>query len=353
MMTHVFIREPKLEDNEPFISAMQHSQSLHYPWVKAPATAHEFTEYFQRYQQPNQKSFLVCDSAENIVGVYNVNEIVRGLFQNAYLGFYAVADFAGKGYMSAGLKLVLTKIFNELKLHRIEANIQSENVRSIQLIKSNGFRYEGFSPRYLKIDNEWRGHEHWAMTYEDFVKNDADVLKKDCVDIVSYDAEWSSKANAEINRLKQALSPSKIIDIQHVGSTAIPGMAAKPIIDIQVAAQSLDEIKVIAIPALQKLGYEYWYENPDHERMFFVKGMPPFGEKRTHHVHIVGHTSKHWIEKINFRDYLIAHPEIAKEYQQLKINLAQQYAHDREEYTNAKAEFVNKILKLAQQNGKN
>lgn len=349
-MPNIMIREPMLKDKESFISAMQRSQSLHHPWVKAPTTAKEFDEYLQRFQQPNQRSFLVCNEAENIVGVFNVSEIVRGLFQNTYLGFYAVADFSGKGYMSAGLKLVLAKVFNELNLHRIEANIQPDNMQSIQLIKKNGFRYEGFSPRYLKIDNEWRGHEHWAMTYEDFVRNDADMLKKDQVDIVAYNSEWPIKARIEIEKLREILPSSKIIDIQHVGSTAIPGMAAKPIVDIQIAAHSLDEMKIIAIPALQKLGYEYWYENPDPERMFFVKGMPPFGDKRTHHVHIVEPTSKHWSGKINFRDYLIAHPEIAKEYQQLKIKLAEQYTYDREEYTNAKGEFVNKVLKLAQQN---
>lgn len=351
-MSNVFIREPKIEDKEAFISAMQRSQSLHHPWVKSPTTAKEFDEYFQRFQPPSQRSFLVCDAVENIVGVFNVSEIVLGLFQNAYLGFYAVADFSGKGYMSAGLKLVLVKVFNELKLHRIEANIQPDNVQSIQLIKKNGFRYEGFSPRYLKFDNEWRGHEHWAMTYENFIRNDTDVLKKDHVDIVAYNSEWPTKTRIEIKKLREVLPSSKIIDIQHVGSTAIPGMAAKPIVDIQIAAHSLDEMKIIAIPALQKLGYEYWYENPDFERMFFVKGMPPFGDKRTHYVHIVEPTSKHWSGKINFRDYLISHPEIASEYQQLKIKLAEQYTYDREEYTNAKGEFVNKILKLAQQNMK-
>ncbi len=188
--------------------------------------------------------------------------------------------------------------------------------------------------------------------FKDFIRNDIEVLKKDHVDIVAYDPEWLTKANIEISKLREILPVSKIIDIQHVGSTAIPGMAAKPIVDIQIAVHSLEEMKVIAIPALQKLGYEYWYENPDPERMFFVKGMPPFGEKRTHHVHIVEPSSKHWREKIDFRDYLIAHPEIAKEYQDLKIKLAKQYTYDREKYTNAKGEFVNRILKLAKkQNG--
>lgn len=103
-------------------------------------------------------------------------------------------------------------------------------------------------------------------------------------------------------------------------------------------------MKAIAIPVLQKLGYEYWYENPDPERMFFMKGMPPFGESRTHHVHIVEPTSKHWRDKIFFRDHLIAHPEIAQAYQQLKLKLTQEYATDREAYTNAKSKFINKVL---------
>ena len=346
-MHNIFIRELKIEDKEIFLTAMQHSQSFHHPWVKAPITSKEFDDYFERYQKPNQKSLLVCHGIGTLVGVYHINEIVRGLFQNAYLGFYAVSDFAGKGYMSAGLKAVLAYVFNELQLHRIEANIQPDNLRSIQLVKKNGFRYEGFSPRYLKINNEWCGHEHWTITYEDFIRDEADILNKDYVDIVAYDSTWPIKANMEINKLKSILPSSLVVDIQHVGSTAIVGMAAKPIIDIQIAVSSLNDIKIIAIPALQKLGYEYWQENPDPERLFFVKGMPPFGEMRTHHIHIVEPTSKHWNQKIYFRDYLISHPDIAKKYQDLKIQLAQQYTYDREEYTNAKSDFINRILKLA------
>ena len=345
-MNEVVIREPKIEDKEKFIAAMQRSKLLHHPWINAPTTDQEFDNYLQRYQQPNQKSFLVCDAAGNITGVFNISEMVHGLFQNAFLGFYVVADYAGKGYMSAGLKLVLAKVFNELKLHRIEANIQPENLRSIQLIKKNRFRYEGFSPRYLKIDNEWRGHEHWAKTYEDFIVDTKEVLAKDHVEIIPYNPEWPHQAQVEMDKISNALPKDCLIDIQHVGSTAIPGLSAKPIIDMQIAARSLDEMKVIAVPALQKIGYEYWADNPDAERLFLVKGMPPFGEKRTHHVHIFEPTSKHWMERILFRDYLIAHPETAKEYEQLKIKLAQEHTFDREQYTAAKADFVKKVLAL-------
>ena len=168
MINSIIIREPTVEDKEVFLQAVLRSQSLHHPWVKSPQTPQEFDEYLQRAQQPNQKCFLVCDQSNNIAGVFNISEIVRGFFQSAYLGFYAVADYVSQGYMSAGLKLVLYKAFEEMKLHRLEANIQPENVSSINLVSKNGFRQEGYSPRYLKINNEWRDHERWAMTCEDF-----------------------------------------------------------------------------------------------------------------------------------------------------------------------------------------
>lgn len=168
-MSAIIIREPRLEDKDAFIAAMQRSQNLHHPWVKSPKTPQEFSDYFQRYQQSNQKSFLVCDQLGSIAGVFNISEIVRGLFQNAYLGFYAVTDYDGQGYMSAGLKLVLQKVFKEMELHRLEANIQPDNICSISLVKNNGFRKEGYSPRYLKINDEWCDHERWAITYEDWI----------------------------------------------------------------------------------------------------------------------------------------------------------------------------------------
>ncbi len=172
--------------------------------------------------------------------------------------------------------------------------------------------------------------------------------KNDAIELVSYDGQWSILAEAEINRLRGILPKEHVIDMQHVGSTAIPGMLAKPIIDIQIAVDSLSAIKENVIENLKVGDYVYWADNPDKERMFFVKGMPPFGEKRTHHLHIVEPQSKHWLSKLLFRDYLIAHPISAKEYQQLKINLAEQYKNDREKYTSEKTDFINKILEKAQ-----
>jgi RimJ/RimL family protein N-acetyltransferase len=162
------IREPVLEDENQFLAAMQSSHALHAPWVVPPLTAEEFKNYIYRYRQGNQKSYLVIDDSDAIIGVFNISEIIRGPFQNAYLGFFGVNGHNAKGKMSVGLKLVLEKGFNELGLHRFEANIQPDNTPSIQLVQKNGFRKEGYSPRYLKINNTWCDHERWAITLEDW-----------------------------------------------------------------------------------------------------------------------------------------------------------------------------------------
>lgn len=167
-MNNIFIHELQLSDEQRFLDTMQRSQVLHSPWVIAPLSTEEFQNYMQRSLQPNNKSFLALDASNHIVGVFNLSEIVRGAFQNAYLGFYASIDYHGRGLMSAAMKLVLEYAFVELKLHRIEANIQPGNLKSIHLVKKNRFREEGYSPRYLKINDVWCDHLRFAMTYEDW-----------------------------------------------------------------------------------------------------------------------------------------------------------------------------------------
>lgn len=167
-MISILIREPQLSDEQQFLDTMQRSQTFHAPWVVAPLTTEDFQSYLQRSLQPNNKNLLALNELEEIIGVFNLSEIVRGAFQNAYLGFYASIDFQGQGKMSAAMKLVLEHAFKELKLHRIEANIQPGNLKSINLVKKNGFREEGYSPRYLKINDVWCDHLRFAMTYEDW-----------------------------------------------------------------------------------------------------------------------------------------------------------------------------------------
>ncbi len=233
----------------------------------------------------------------------------------------------GKGYATELAKALIQWGFQHLSVNKLIAATEPENIASQKVLKKAGL--------------DFRGKKKWHDGRELFLY---EIYKNDSIELVAYDNQWPYLAELEIQTLCNVLPKKHIIDIQHVGSTAIPGMLAKPIIDIQIAVDSLYAIKNIAIETLKTLGYEYWYDNPDTERMFFVKGMPPFGEKRTHHVHIVEPSSKHWKEKILFRDYLISHPQIMREYEKLKRSLATQHTYDREQYTDAKTKFINDIL---------
>lgn len=167
-MSKLHIRELSANDKDTFILVMQQSFTLHQPWVKTPQTDQEFDAYFARYKTENHRAYLTFTPDEKLVGVFNISSIERGAFQSAYLGYYVNHNFSGKGYMKNSFLLVLEKIFHELQLHRIEANIQPENQPSINLVQKLGFRKEGFSPRYLYINGEWRDHERWALTIEDW-----------------------------------------------------------------------------------------------------------------------------------------------------------------------------------------
>jgi ribosomal-protein-alanine N-acetyltransferase len=164
----VRIRRPAPSDRDEFIALAQASESLHHPWVDPPKTAERFDAYLRSRNLTTDDGFLICDRATGkIAAVINLNCIVRGFFQSAYLGYYAFASFARQGYMHEGIKLVTHFAFTELALHRVEANIQPGNAASIALVQKCGFRKEGFSPKYLKVFGEWRDHERWALLATD------------------------------------------------------------------------------------------------------------------------------------------------------------------------------------------
>ena len=131
----------------------------------------------------------------------------------------------------------------------------------------------------------------------------------------------------EAGRIREILDKGLVTRIEHFGSTAIPGLAAKPIIDLLVGVRSLEEAKQVVVSPLKGLGYAYWSENPDPQRMFFAKGLPPNGP-RTHHIHMVEPDSVLW-ERLLFRDYLRQHADEAARYEQLKYRLAHRFSSDR------------------------
>ena len=169
----------------------------------------------------------------------------------------------------------------------------------------------------------------------------------DKVIIVEYDPLWSVLFEQEARRLHQILTQKLIICIEHFGSTAVPGLPAKPIIDLLVGVHSLAQAKLVAVSQLEAIGYSYWRDNPDPRRMFFVKGLPP-NSPRTHHIHMVEPNSVLW-ERLLFRDYLRKYPDEAKRYAYLKRELAQRFATQREAYTRGKAEYVQSVMQRARQ----
>jgi ribosomal-protein-alanine N-acetyltransferase len=166
-MARVVIRPPTAADQDEFIASMRASRKVHRPWLYMPETPEAYVASLTRVQDPRAAPFLACRTEDGaIVGFLNVSEIVRGGFKNAFLGYGGVAAFAGQGYMTEAMRLVLREAFTRLGLHRLEANIQPGNVRSIALAKRCGFELEGFSPRYLKVGGRWRDHERWAIRSE-------------------------------------------------------------------------------------------------------------------------------------------------------------------------------------------
>jgi ribosomal-protein-alanine N-acetyltransferase len=169
MSPRVVLRAPTLRDEREFLVAAQRSRRLHRRFAHPPLAAAAFRAFLRRAAEPSCESRLVVDAAsKELVGVINLNEIVRGSFESAYLGYYAFEPHAGRGLMSAGLELVLRRAFREVGLHRVEANIQPDNAASLALVRRHGFRREGFSPRYLKIGGRWRDHERWALLRDDW-----------------------------------------------------------------------------------------------------------------------------------------------------------------------------------------
>ena len=152
-----------------FLTLARSSRAFHKPWVRAPVTEKEFAAYLARTRRPDMQAYFLCRAHDQaLVGVINISQIFHGKFRSAYLGYYVFAPFARAGHMEAGLSLALRQAFGNLKLHRLEANIQPGNTASKKLVEKLGFRREGFSPGYLKVLGAWRDHERWAITKEEW-----------------------------------------------------------------------------------------------------------------------------------------------------------------------------------------
>lgn len=172
------------------------------------------------------------------------------------------------------------------------------------------------------------------------------MTRRSAIEIRPYDPAWPALFEAERARLVSLFSGDRV-QVEHVGSTAVPGLAAKPIVDVLLGVERLEQVEA-RIPALAASGYEYL---PEHEsllpeRRFFAR---PRVRPRAVHVHAVELASAFWERHLLFRDFLRANPGAAARYEKLKLRLAERFRDDREGYTRAKTEFVEAALARAGQ----
>lgn len=146
------------------------SSKKHLRGLANPPVDHQgFTRWLATNDLDTNESFLICVKNDDaIAGTIGLSQIFRKGFQNAYLGYLLGAGFVGKGYMTEAVSKMLRFAFVDLRLHRIEANVQPDNLPSIGVLVRNGFTKEGFSRKYLKIGGRWRDHERWAIIREDW-----------------------------------------------------------------------------------------------------------------------------------------------------------------------------------------
>lgn len=184
------------------------------------------------------------------------------------------------------------------------------------------------------------------IDYKNNTAKDDQLNAKDDIFLTVFNPNWKKWAKAEINAIKViAANNDLFIDqIKHLGSTSIENIKAKPVLDIFILLKQHDQLNKW-IKILESFGYVFWYENPDKTHHRFFKGMPPFGEKRTHHIHIL-ENEEDFKCRVLFRDKLIKNKKLLKEYEDLKIELSDKYQNDREKYTDLKTEFIKLVLNL-------
>ncbi len=173
-MARVFLRAPEPGDEAEFLALVHASRRLHGPWVRPPLTPREFSYYLsraasERWSPPAHVCRLVVREADGaLVGACNLNNLVWGGLRGGSLGYYGFAPAAGRGYVREGVAQLLTFAFRRFGLHRVEAAVQPGNAASLAVMRALGFRFEGTSPRYLKLGGRWRDHERWAVHAEEW-----------------------------------------------------------------------------------------------------------------------------------------------------------------------------------------
>jgi GrpB-like predicted nucleotidyltransferase (UPF0157 family) len=161
------------------------------------------------------------------------------------------------------------------------------------------------------------------------------------IDIVDPDPSWAGRFTEQQAVVAELLAPWLAGPVEHIGSTAVPGLSAKPVIDMLAPVASLERARD-ALPVLADAGWVFWPQDPcGHYRLWLLRPRP---EARTHHLHVIEAQDPHARALLTFRDALRGDPRLRREYASLKERLCEQHRDNRNAYTNAKEDFVNRVL---------
>jgi GrpB-like predicted nucleotidyltransferase (UPF0157 family)/RimJ/RimL family protein N-acetyltransferase len=265
---------------------------------------------------------VVEQSSGKVIGHCGLQHLDGG--PEVEVGWALVPSRWGRGYATEAARASVAWGFEQLGLEEIVAVTRPTNARSRRVMEKLGMTYEGLGV--------WYGAEQ--------VRYAVRRVPLGPLEVVAYDPAWPLRFEEERARIAEALG-SRAPVIEHIGSTSVPGLAAKPVIDVLLGLRSypLDEA---GVRALEGLGYEYRGEFGIPGRQFFRKGEP-----RSHHVHAVELGSDLWVSHLAFRDRLRDHPEDAARYASLKHELVSRYRDERGRYTEAKAPFIEELLQRA------
>lgn len=168
----LYLNPLKQTDCNEFVECMVASKNFLHPWVRPVLNKDEFHKYLSNFENDDSYGLVIKEvNSRKIAGMISIGGVLRGALQSAHLGFYLVSCMSGKGYMSEALQEAIPFLFSHLRLHRIESNIQPQNQKSKNLVEKLGFQYEGFSPKFMFINGNWRDHERWAITSDMLTTN--------------------------------------------------------------------------------------------------------------------------------------------------------------------------------------
>lgn len=268
---------------------------------------------------------LFCDpdNDRNLLPPINSSQYLN---RDVELGYVLHKMYWGKGYATELAKACVDFIFNNYPdIQRIVAFTVKNNIKSQKVLSKVGFYF------IEEMKNSKYGNEKFYVTYR---QDDAPIT------LSEYNPEWPMKFNQEKDFLTSVIGKYLIGSIEHIGSTAVPGLTAKPVVDIMFGVKSLKDSKP-AIESLIKNGYNYFPYKKDVMH-WFCKPSPAF---RTHHLHLVPYGSHLRKERIRFRDILRENTKRANQYTELKKELAMCYKEDSETYTKSKTNFIQNVLK--------